>query len=145
MVLARSRALTAVSTLLAVGLKQKDNTVRQRLREWCYEAQAKRGKKRQEVCVETCFAPLLGPSQGDLQRLRLVGGVSPQELMHGHIADDKRQSIEHFKAFLAQGTLLANPAHAQSRLVDQLQRHAWLYTGSGVARPTAQQVPGPQA
>jgi len=59
MVLARSCALTAVSAFLAEGLKQKENTVRQRLREWCYEAQAKRGKKRQEVCVETCFAPLL--------------------------------------------------------------------------------------
>jgi len=59
MVLARSCALTAVSTFLAEGLRQKDNTVRQRLREWCYEANAKRGKKRQEVHVETCFAPLL--------------------------------------------------------------------------------------
>jgi DDE family transposase len=59
LVLARSCALTAVSAFLAEGLKQKENTVRQRLREWCYEAQAKRGKKRQEVCVETCFAPLL--------------------------------------------------------------------------------------
>ena len=59
MVLARSCALTAVSALLAEGLRQKDNTVRQRLREWCYETQAKRGKKRQEVHVETCFAPVL--------------------------------------------------------------------------------------
>jgi hypothetical protein len=59
MVLARSCALTAVSAFLAEGLKQKENTVRQRLREWCYEAQAKRGKQRQEVRVETCLAPLL--------------------------------------------------------------------------------------
>jgi hypothetical protein len=58
-VLARSCALTAVSAFLAEGLKQKENTVRQRLREWCYEAQAKRGKQRQEVRVETCLAPLL--------------------------------------------------------------------------------------
>ncbi len=33
MVLARSCALTAVSAFLAEGLQQKDNTVRQRLRE----------------------------------------------------------------------------------------------------------------
>jgi hypothetical protein len=59
MVLARSCALTAVSTFLAEGLRQQDNTVRQRLRAWCYESQAKRGKKRQEVHVETCFAPVL--------------------------------------------------------------------------------------
>jgi hypothetical protein len=32
--------------------------VRQQLREWCYEAQAKRGGPRQEVQVDTCFAPL---------------------------------------------------------------------------------------
>jgi len=59
MVLVRSCALSAVSAFMAEGLRQKDNTVRQRLREWCYEAAAKRGTKRQEVHVETCFAPLL--------------------------------------------------------------------------------------
>jgi hypothetical protein len=60
MVLARSCALTAVSLFLAEGLKRKPNTVRQQLREWCYEAKAKRGKPRQELAVETCFAPLVG-------------------------------------------------------------------------------------
>jgi len=59
MVLARSCALTAVSLFLAQGLERKSNTVRQQLREFCYEAQAKRGGPRQEVTVETCFAPLL--------------------------------------------------------------------------------------
>ena len=38
MVLARSCALTAVSLFLAEGLERKPNTVRQQLREWCYEA-----------------------------------------------------------------------------------------------------------
>jgi hypothetical protein len=59
MVLARSCALTAVSVFLARGLERKPNTVRQQLREWCYEAKAKRSGPRQEVKVETCFAPLL--------------------------------------------------------------------------------------
>ena len=59
MVLARSCALTAVSLFLAQGLDRKANTVRQQLREWCYEAKAKRGKPRQELAVESCFAPLL--------------------------------------------------------------------------------------
>jgi len=59
MVLARSGALSAVSEFVAKGLERKPNTVRQQLREWCYEAQAKRGGPRQEVKVETCFAPLL--------------------------------------------------------------------------------------
>ena len=60
MVLARSCALTAVSLVLAEGLERKPNTVRQQLREWCYEAKAKRGQPRQELAVDTCFAPLLG-------------------------------------------------------------------------------------
>jgi hypothetical protein len=33
--------------------------VRQQLREFCYEATAKRGTARQELVVETCFVPLL--------------------------------------------------------------------------------------
>jgi len=60
MVLARSCALSAVSEVLAVGLERKGNTVRQQLREWCYEAKAKRGGPRQELAVATCFAPLVG-------------------------------------------------------------------------------------
>ena len=59
MVLARSCALTAVSLFLAKGLERKPNTMRQQLREFCYEAKAKRGGPRQEVTVERCFAPLL--------------------------------------------------------------------------------------
>lgn len=60
MVLARSCALSSVAAWLAAGLERKENTVRQQLREWCYEAEAKRGVHRQAVVVETCFAPLLG-------------------------------------------------------------------------------------
>jgi hypothetical protein len=59
MVVARSCALSAVSLFLAQGLDRKANTVRQQLREWCYEAKAKRGQPRQELAVESCFAPLL--------------------------------------------------------------------------------------
>jgi len=58
LVVARSCALSAVSTLRASWLERKPNTLRQQLREFCYEAAAKRGAKRQEVSVETCFAPL---------------------------------------------------------------------------------------
>jgi hypothetical protein len=58
--LARSCALSAVSEVVAQGLGRKPNTVRQQLREWCYEAQAKRRGPRQELAVATCFAPLVG-------------------------------------------------------------------------------------
>ncbi len=59
MVLARSCALTAVSAFLATWLGRKENTVRQQLREFCYEATAKRGTDRCALRVETCFVPLL--------------------------------------------------------------------------------------
>src|SRR2546430_6128984 len=59
MVLARSCALTAVSAFLATWLKRKESTVRQQLREFCYEAMAKRGSTRCALDVESCFVPLL--------------------------------------------------------------------------------------
>jgi hypothetical protein len=59
MVLARSCALTAVSVFLAVWLRRQEQTVRQQLREFCYEAEAKRGTQRQALAVEPCFVPLL--------------------------------------------------------------------------------------
>ena len=59
MVLARSCALTAISAFLAPWLGRKENTVRQQLREFCYEAAAKRGAARCALRVETCFVPLL--------------------------------------------------------------------------------------
>jgi hypothetical protein len=60
MVLARLCALTAVSSLLAAGMQRKEETVRQQRREWYYDAQRKRGPKRQALRVETCFPLLLG-------------------------------------------------------------------------------------
>jgi hypothetical protein len=59
MVLARSCALTAVAVFLAAWLNRKEQTVRQQLREFCYEADAKRGAHRQALVVEDCFVPLL--------------------------------------------------------------------------------------
>ena len=60
MVLAGSRGRTAVGTVLAAGLGDQENTLRQRLREFCYGAADKQGAQRRELAVETCFAPLLG-------------------------------------------------------------------------------------
>ena len=59
LVFARSCALSAVSEFVAKGLERKPNTVRQQWREFCYEAQAKRGGPRREVPGESCFAPLV--------------------------------------------------------------------------------------
>ena len=60
MVLARSCALSAVSHLLAEGMPRNEQTVRQRLREWYYDAPRKRGPQRQALHVETCWPLLLG-------------------------------------------------------------------------------------
>jgi len=58
-VMLRTCGRTTIATFLALLLGQKAATVAQRLREWCYEAEAKAGKKRQALDVSTCFAPLL--------------------------------------------------------------------------------------
>jgi hypothetical protein len=55
----KSVGQTQVSTWLALMLGGKVGAWRQRLREWCYEAPAKKGEQRQELEVPTCFAPLL--------------------------------------------------------------------------------------
>jgi hypothetical protein len=59
-VLAQRCGQTSVATALAVLLGQKEATVRQRLREWCYDVGDKRGDQRRQVAVAGCFAPLLG-------------------------------------------------------------------------------------
>jgi len=59
MTLAHACGITTISVLLAPLVGQSESTLRQRLREWYYSAADKRGGKRREVDVSTCFAPLL--------------------------------------------------------------------------------------
>jgi len=63
MVLARSSGLTSVVHMIAQLTGQKENNVRQRLREWNRDRMDKRGSqrglKRQELDVTRCFGPLL--------------------------------------------------------------------------------------
>lgn len=60
MVLAKSCGMTSVAALLAELLGSSCSTVRQQLREWCYDAKDKKGEHRQEVDVTLCFGPLVG-------------------------------------------------------------------------------------
>jgi hypothetical protein len=60
MVLAKSCGITSVAAILAEGLGCSFGTLRQQLREWCYDAVDKKGVHRQEVDVTLCFGPLLG-------------------------------------------------------------------------------------
>jgi hypothetical protein len=59
MILAQSCSVTAVALQLADLLGQKFDTVKQRLREWYCEADAKTGTNRRQLDVRTCFSPLL--------------------------------------------------------------------------------------
>ncbi len=60
MVLAKSCGITTVASLLADLTKSSLSTMRKLLREWCYDAQDKKGEHRQDVDVTLCFAPRLG-------------------------------------------------------------------------------------
>ncbi len=59
MVLARSCGITLVCAALALQVDSGEQSLLQRLREWCYGAEDKKGKKRRELDVSTCFGPLL--------------------------------------------------------------------------------------
>ena len=58
-VLTRSCSLSGVTLWWSQALGRADNTVRQQLREWYYEASHKRGAKRRSLEVEASFAPRL--------------------------------------------------------------------------------------
>ena len=60
MVMTRRSGLSYIADFVAQLKGEVRNIVRQRLREWGYDAPDKAGQKRQEVEVLACFAPLLG-------------------------------------------------------------------------------------
>lgn len=59
MVLARSCGITLACAALALHVDSSEQNLLQRLREWCYDATDKKGKKRRELDVSTCFGPLV--------------------------------------------------------------------------------------
>jgi len=59
MVMMRSCGMRSVAIFLAALVGSKENTIRQRLREFCYDAGDKRGRGRQEVEVTACFGWLV--------------------------------------------------------------------------------------
>jgi hypothetical protein len=60
MVLSKSCGITTIVSLLANVLAYPKDNLRQRLREWCYDAPDKAGRKRADLDLEVCFAPLMG-------------------------------------------------------------------------------------
>ena len=66
MVIIKSCAITSVSFFLAFLFEKDDklidtkqNSWRQRLREFCYDSDDKRGHKHKELHVQTCFPYLI--------------------------------------------------------------------------------------
>jgi len=59
MIAAQSCALSAISSQLAILLKVKYCNIRQRVRELCYDSKDKKGVKRTQLDVQTCFQPLI--------------------------------------------------------------------------------------
>src|SRR5947209_7515919 len=59
MVMTQHSGISRIANYLGQLKHEQMNTVRQRLREWCYEAPDKRGTGRQEVEVTACFEGLL--------------------------------------------------------------------------------------
>jgi len=59
MVISHSCGLTSVSSSLALLMGTKENSVRQRIREWYYAKDDKRGEGRCEIEVSSSFVPLL--------------------------------------------------------------------------------------
>lgn len=60
LVVTKRIGLTSNADFLASYLEQNENTLRQRLREWYWNAEQKRGAKRQELDVTKVFPELLG-------------------------------------------------------------------------------------
>jgi hypothetical protein len=84
MILARRCGLSSVCLFLHRLLGQPDNTLRQRLREFYKEAQAKtganQGRHRQDFQVSDCFAPLLCWILSSWTCKRLVLALDPTNL-----------------------------------------------------------------
>lgn len=59
MVIAQSCGLSLVSVSIASLIGGKENTIRQRLREWYFDKEDKRGEKRTEIDISSSFVPLL--------------------------------------------------------------------------------------
>lgn len=59
-VLSKSCGITTVVSFLGQLLGESKGNLRQRLREWCYDAEDKKGERRAELDLGACFAPLLG-------------------------------------------------------------------------------------
>lgn len=59
MVISQSCGLKSLTVLLARLLNVKEDSMRQRLREWYKDADSKKGEKRLELDVTDCFVPLV--------------------------------------------------------------------------------------
>src|SRR5258708_31281170 len=59
MVLARACGITVVGAALALQVDSSEQSLLQRLREWCYTADDKKAQQRRALDASTCSGPLL--------------------------------------------------------------------------------------
>jgi hypothetical protein len=85
-VLTQSCGISHVAFFLARLLQQRENTLRQRMREVCYDARHKRGAQRCDIEVTACFAPLL-------QWVQRLWQSEDHEMMLGLDATTLRQTF----------------------------------------------------
>lgn len=97
----------------------------------------------QKLSAEVSSCPSQQP-QFNLQRFGFGHGVGCQQIMDGLVAGDKRQTVESFKALLAQGACFPHTRDAQGRFVNQLQRQARFHPFGRLTRPTRYQIPRAQ-
>jgi hypothetical protein len=129
LVVGRSWALSAVSVLLAQWLDRKPNTMRQQLREFGYEAPAKRGGDRRAVVGETCFAPLL--------KWGLSWGEGPQRALAVDARTLGQRCVVLALSVLYRGCALP----VAWTLLPAGQQHAWRREGLRLLRQVRAAIP----
>jgi len=93
MVVTKSCGLTTVAAFLATLLGKKENTLRQRLREWYWEEKQKRIHSEKPVRMVTERYVIEGERmsyQTDSKKLNLVGGI--RTVIYPHV---KEKGISH--------------------------------------------------
>lgn len=120
--------ITRLSNGLAKMEQVPAQRLRQRLREFYYEAEAKRGKKRREVKVEACFA--------DLLRGVLRGWEGKKELGCEHTGGAVHGALDqhHVPRVWYPNRMENHPGNGRRSMASALGRTAWSAARGGAAR-----------
>ena len=84
-------------------------------------------------------------SQGDLELLGLLDGVTLQQIVDRQVGRDEGQAVGQLKTFLGKRAPLTVRAQAHGGFIDQVQGQARLDSVGRQAGPGAHEIPGAQA